>query len=516
MKEEGRTVNSKRNILYGLLQVIASQVLPFVVRTVLIYRFGVDYLGLNSLFASVLTILSLMELGFGTAVVYSMYKPVAQNNTEQICAYLGYYKRIYRVIGFVVLVFGLVLMPFLKLLIKDPTLPGNLNLYLCYSIFLGDSVISYLLFGYLTSIPTAYQRNDILSRIDICMSFTKCAVQIIVLLCFHNFYLYLVTIPLITVARNLVIARSVNHLYPEIKCRGEISSDQKRELIRKVSGIFVNKLTIASRSSIDSICISTFIGLSITGIYNSYFFIIAGVSAFSTMVCSSNVSSVGNSIAVESRDKNYKDLRLFDFIYMAIAAWATVCLLCLYQPFIRTWLGESMMLDTSVVIGLSLYFFILKSGDIRWVYHEGAGLWYEARFIMIGEAIANIVLNILLCKFLGVFGIVLATVISVFVTNMILCPKLIFKLYFQNGKLKEYWLDHVFYTITMLISAGLSWLICEWLLPIKDAGMMEGIFCLLGRLLICTSLSIAVFWQIWHRSERYYIAVDWLKRLRKA
>ena len=515
MKEEGRTVNSKRNILYGVLQVIASQVLPFVVRTALIYRFGVEYLGLNSLFTSVLTILSLMELGFGTAVVYSMYKPVAQNDNEQICAYLGYYKRIYRGIGLAVLGIGLALMPFLKLLIKDPTLPGNLNLYLCYSFFLSDAVLSYLLFGYLTSIPTAYQRNDILSRIDIGMSFAKCVVQIVVLISFQDFYLYLVTIPLITVARNLLIARSVNHLYPEIKCRGKLSNDQKKDLIRKVSGIFVNKLTIASRSSIDSICISTIIGLSITGIYNNYFFIIAGISAFSTMVCSSIVSSVGNSIAVESKEKNYKDLRLFDFIYMALAIWATVCLLCLYQPFIFTWLGNKMMLDTSVVIGLSLYFFILKSGDIRWVYHEGAGLWYEARFIMIGEAVANIVLNILLCKILGVFGIVLATVISVFVTNMILCPKLLFKLYFQNGKLKEYWMDHVFYTITMLVSVGLSWLACEWLIPMKDAGVIEGVICLLGRLVICTALSAAIFWLIWHRSERYHTAVDWLRRLRK-
>ncbi len=177
-----------------------------------------------------------------------------------------------------------------------------------------------------------------------------------------------------------------------------------------------------------------------------------------------------------------------------------------------------MMLDTSVVIGLSLYFFIVKSGDIRWVYHEGAGLWYEARFIMIGEAVANIVLNILLCKILGVFGIVLATVISVFVTNMILCPQLIFKLYFKNGKLKEYWFDHIQYTITMLVTAAVSWMLCEDVLPLsmvmsREVGIC--VLCLGCRLLICTGLSIAVFWILWHRSERYKTAKVWMKKLIK-
>ena len=156
-------------------------------------------------------------------------------------------------------------------------------------------------------------------------------------------------------------------------------------------------------------------------------------------------ASVGNSIASESQEKNYEDMKVFDFIYMAVAGWATVCLLCLYQPFIHVWLGEDMMFDASIMIAFCAYFYILKSGDIRWVYHEGAGLWYECRFYMIGEAIANIVLNIVLCKVMGVLGILLATVITVFTTNCFLCPSVLFKKYFGNGKMKEYLTGHLAY-----------------------------------------------------------------------
>lgn len=512
----GRTVNAKRNIIYGLFQVVVSRVLPFITRTILIYRFGVDYLGLNSLFASILSVLSLMELGFGTAVVYSMYKPAAEGDTDQICAWLSYYRRIYRVIGFAVLAAGLLMMPFLRGLVHDPALPGGLNLYVCYLIFLCDTVISYLLYGYMTAIPMAFQRRDILSKVDMGMSLLQCAVKSALLLASSNFYAYLVSIPVLTVVRNLVTARTIRRRYPELECRGDLSADQKHSLNRKVYGLVIEKITAVSRNSIDTLCISALIGLSVTGVYNNYYFIMTGIIAFSTMVLSSMMAGVGNSIAMESREKNYADMRLFDFIYTAIAGWAAVCMLCLYQPFIKTWLGDSMMLGMPVVLGLCAYFYILKSGDIRWVYQEGRGLWYESRFIMIGEAAVNLVLNVLLCRVMGVFGIVLATVISVFITNFAFCPRLLFRVYFRNGKLREYWLDHILYTGTMLIAAGGSWLLCEQVLPLSMADRREigkCLLCLGGRLLFCTVISTLVFWIIWHKSERYHRATGWLKRM---
>ena len=509
----GRKANVKRNIVYGMMQVVVSILLPFIVRTLLIYRWGAEYLGMNGLFTSILSVLSLMELGFGTAVVYSLYRPAAENDIDTICAYLGYFRRIYRFVGMAVLAVGLALIPFLGNLVKDPELPGGLNLTLTYLIFLSDSVISYLLYGYMTAIPTAFQRRDILSRIDMFAAVLKCAVQSVILLSTSNFYVYLLSMPLITIIRNLATARVVTKLYPGITCRGGLDEGQKSKLYRKVYGILINKLTNVSRNSIDSLCISAFLGLAVTGMYNNYFFVMSGVVAFSAVICRSMMPSVGNSIALETRSKNYSDMRLFDFIYMAAAGWAVTCMLCLYQPFIAVWAGRDMMLGTPVAVGLCVYFYILKTGDIRWVYHEGAGLWWECRYIMIGEAAANVVLNILLCRIWGVSGIVLATVLSVFVTNCLLCPALLFRLYFRNGKLREYWIDHILYTLTALLTAVCSWFICSSLLPESLAMSDEPlscVACLFGRLIICSLTAAAVFWGIWHKSERYIGAVNWL------
>ena len=514
----GRIANVKRNIFYGLVQFIVSHILPFIVRTILIYRFGVEYLGLNSLFTSVLSVLSLMDLGFGTAVVYSMYKPVAEDDKDQICAYLTYYRKIYHRVGFAILVSGLILMPFIKSFVKDPTLPGELNIYLCYFLFLGNAVISYLLYGYMTAIPSAYQRRDVLSRVDIGVSLISCILKSLVLLFSDSFYLYLLTMPILTVVHNLLNACVIRRRYPDLQCRGDISPEQKNDLKTKVYGILINKLTYVSRNSIDSLCISAFIGLSITGLYNNYYFIMSSVLSCGRMVCHSMLPSVGNSVAVESREKNYTDMRMFDYIFMAIVGWATVCMICLYQPFISIWVGSRMMFDMPMVIGFCVYFYMLESGAIQWLYHQGAGLWYECRYVMIGEAVANIFLNIVLCRMLGVFGIVLATVISIFFTNYFLYPKVLLKEYFKNGKLKEYQTDHACYSGTMLLTAGVSWLLCEAACPMRMAelGRANGILCLGGRLAICTVLSVAIFWLLWHKSERYKNSVDWMKKIARA
>lgn len=513
-KLSDRTTNVKRNIVFGFIQVLISMVLPFVVRTIILYRYGVDYSGLSNLFASVLTVLSLMELGFGVAIVYCMYKPVAEKDDEQICAYLSYFRKVYLLVGVLVLLLGLILMPVLPRLVRDATMPGGLNLYFCYLFFLANAVISYVLFGYVSVIPLAHQRRDILSRIDLFGSVLQCTLSSLVLLFTHNFYLYLLSLPLSTVVHNLLLAYVVRKKYPHIRCRGVLSEEKKKDLKKRVCGILINKITGVSRNSIDNMCISAFIGLAVTGMYNNYYFVLAAVMSFSSMLCRSLMPGVGNSIVLETPEKNYADMRKFNFIFMNLGAWAVVCMLCLFQPFMKTWAGEDMMLGLPVVFSICAYFYILLSGDICWVYEESAGLWWECRYIMLGEAVANIILNIVLCKFFGVTGIILATVFSVFTSNMILFPRVIFREYFKNGKIGEYRMDHLLYALTMLLAAGISFLFCRVALPlcmIDRSNLMMCILCLGGRLLICSSIWLLVAWLLWHRTERYKNAVAWIR-----
>ena len=498
-----RSWNVGRNVLFGLINSFFSLIIPFFIRTIVIYRFGAEYLGMNSLFSSVLQVLNLADFGFGTAIVYSLYRPVAEGDTKTVCAYLGTYKKIYRIIGCSILVCGVLVMPLLPFFIKDNNIPGNLNLYIWYGIFLLDVSVSYLLYGYKTAIPSALQRNDILSRIDTMVLFGKTVTQAAFLLLFDSFYYYLLSSLVFTVVRNLYISWSVNLQFPQYQCSGNITQEQMSELKPKVYGILIAKLRWVSRNGIDSICITTFLGLTMAAIYSNYMCIHNAVISLSMVVCTAMMASVGNSIAVESRDKNYTDMRRFNFIYMIIAGWASICFLCLYQPFMRFWVGERLMLQFPEVVALTAYFYVLKMGDMRWVYFEGAGLWWQARYYALAETLLNIFLNIFLTKYFGIMGIILATLVSLFLIEFIFGARLLFQQYYRNEKLREFFTDHLrYFLITSMLAAPCLY-VCNL---VTVSGIME----ILLRLLICTVFSAFGYFEIYQQTTQFKEAKEWV------
>ena len=500
-----KTQNTKRNLLFGVIKSAVSIILPFFTRTVIISRFGIQYAGLNSLFASVLTVLNLTEAGFGTAIIYSLFKPVAENDVDTICAYLNHYKKVYRKIGIIILLLGILLIPLLPYLVLDNTMPGDLNLSTCYLIFLIDSVSGYLLFGYMTAIPSAFQRTDLLNKIDTLLAVVKNAVFIMLLISFDSFYCYLVSIPILTCVRNLVNAWNIHRHYPAYVCRGGLDAEQKTKLKKKNIGLFLAKLEGTCRNSIDSLCISAFIGLTATGIYNNYYIILDAVKGMGGVFYHSVLSSVGNSMVTGSKEKNYADMRRFDFMYCGIAGCAAVCLLCLYQPFMLLWVGREQMLGYAEVLGLCLYIYILNSGDMRWVYSDAAGLWWEYRYMTLAEGLSNLILNVVFCKFWGILGIIIATDVSMFIFNLVLAPVILYREYFQNGKLMQFYSDHLLYFLTLIPVAVLSFFLCGRI-------PFDGIPGFALKAAAAFIISAGGYIAIWHRSRLFADAADWIRQ----
>ena len=406
------------------------------------------------------------------------------------------------------------------------------------------------MFGYKTAIPSALQRNDLLSRVDTVVLIGRSLVQIAFLLLADNFYFYLLTSLAFTVLRNFLISHLVERCYPQYVCRGSIDVAQFVELKRLVGGLSLSKFRAASRHMIDSLCITVFVNLTLTAIYSNYFLIHSAVTSLFGIICTSMMASVGNSIATESVEKNYRDMRRFNFMYMLLADWAVTCMLCLYQPFVQLWMdgaltgstvaaggalnhgsvnaggalaqagvaaGEALMLGWPEVVALCLYFYVLRMGDVRWIYFEGAGLWWKARYIAIAEIIANIVLNIVLAKFCGVLGIIVATLISLFFINFIGEAWILFKEYFKNGRLSTFFADQALYFGVTVVLAVACLAACEGVgLPSIEIGAgiaQSKLFALAGlarRLLICTSGSVAGYYLAFGRSERYRDAKNWI------
>lgn len=503
-----RKKNTIRNIIWGTINKLVLTVLPFISRTVIIKTLGSEYLGLNSLFTSVLQILNLTELGISSAIVFFMYKPIADNDIEKISALLNFYKKIYRVIGLIILTCGLIILPFLGNFINGD-IPDNININILYMIYLFNTVVTYWLFAYKKSLLQAFQRNDITSNINTILYIMQLIIQITIILTVRNYYLYVIVIPIMTILENIICNIIATKKYPQYIPRGKLMPNIKKELKKKVAGLMVYKICTTTRNSLDSIFISAFLGLNIVGIYNNYYYILTAVKTFMSVLTSSMLSGIGNSIAVDTVNKNYNDMNKFNFMYMLIAGWCTICMLCLYQPFMDVWVGKKYMLDFTCVILFCIYFYCLCIGDIRAAYSDAAGLWWESRNRAIIESITNIILNIVLGKLWGLKGIIVATLISLLAINFVYGSTIIFKYYFKEQKALDYYKFHFkYFTITLSISI-LTYFICL-LVP------LEGIGQLIFRIIICLTVPTSIY-IIVYRKNKYFkemkkIIFDFIKR----
>lgn len=494
--------NAKRNIYSGLLSRAVSLVLPFLLRTVMIYYLGSEYLGLNSLFTSILQVLNLSELGFSHAVVYSMYKPIAENNETAICALLNFYRKVYRILGLLIMGVGLALVPFLPNLVSG-NIPSGINLYVLYLIYLINTVIGYVLFGYKVALLNAFQRVDIVNNtLSICHTVLYVS-QIVIVAVARDYYLSLLVMPICTVLNNVLNAWEVKKRFPQYVCKGTLEASEKNSIKKAIPGLLVNKLCMVSRNSFDSIFISAFLGLQVSAIYGNYYYIMSALMSVMNIFSNSVLAGVGNSQVLDTPEENYNMMKKLNFIYMWIAGWCTICLFCLYQPFMDLWVGKDLMFENGVVALFCVYFYVMEMGVIRGVYSDAAGLWWQNRYRAILESVANLVLNYAFVKLWGIYGIVAATLLSLFVINFLWGSNIVFRHYFKNNKEKEYFLLHLKYALVTLGMLLISAAVCNYL-------PFTGIALLIFRLLICCILPNVGYFIVYRNSWEYKAAIPWI------
>lgn len=473
----GRVKNSMRNLIWGIVNKICTIIFPFIIRTFIIKMLGVEYLGLSSLFTSILQVLSLAELGISSAIVFSMYQPIAEKDTNTLCAIYNFYRRIYLVIGTVILIIGLLLMPFMPLLISGD-IPVTINIYFLYGIYLLNTVISYFMSAYKECLLIANQRVDISTNILTVCYIIMYIVQMIILVLFKNYYLYVIALLLCTILINVIRSYIVDKKYPNIKCKGNIDISIKKQLKKKVVGLMFYKISNVCRNSFDSIVLSAFLGLAVLAKYQNYYYIMYSILGFCAIISSSITSSVGDSIASESINKNYIDFKGIALLYSWIAGWCATCLLCLFQPFMKIWMGEENMLSFSVVILICIYFYSLLTADMCYIYRQAAGLWWEDKFRPVCESVLNLLLNIVLVKKFGVAGVLLSTIISIVFLNIPWAAYILFKKYFKMP-VKKYFKDVIIKALIVLFVCAITYFITT---VIKINGVQEiiikGIICL--------------------------------------
>lgn len=499
-----RTKNTVRNIFYGTLYRLVNIFLPFISRTVILYILGEKYLGLSSLFTSILSFLSLAELGVGSAMVYSMYKPIAENDHKTICALLNLYRKFYRIIGTVIMVLGLCLLPFLNVLITD-TVPDGINIYVLYFIYLLNSVLSYWLFAYKTSLLQAYQRNDIESKISMAVTIISYVVMLGALFITHNYYCYIIWLPIFTIVTNLWRLYYVNKNFPGYKPEGDIDPELRKSITKKVEALIGTKINTVVLNSADNIVMSVFLGLTVIAVYGNYYYIMSSIIGFLGICYSAMTAGLGNSLVSETLEKNYKDFKKFSFMNSWLVGWCAICLACLYQPFMKLWVGEDLMFSFVVVLQFVLYSYIYQIRKIPITYKDAAGIWWEDRFRPYVCMIINVVFNIILVQYIGVSGIILSTVLSLIVS----IPwenYTIFKYIFHRSSY-EYYKKMAYYLLITVIAGVVTYYCCK---PFGD-----NFFYLMARAVICVVIPNIVIILGNFRSVEFKETVLFVKRILK-
>lgn len=481
-----KTKNAVRSSLSGLIYRAVTLIFPFVIRTVIIRELGMKYAGLGSLFTSVLQVLSLSELGFSTAVAYAMYKPIADDDKKLVGALLGFVKKVYYIVGAAILCVGLAVTPFLPRLISGEV-PADINLYTLYFIYLFNTVVSYFVFSYKSVLLAAFQRTDVENGIMMLANFAMYVLQIAVLLAFKNYYVYIIFLPLCTLAINIARSVYVDKKYAEYLALGELDRGVKREVFKNIGALMGHRLSITVVVSVVNIVISAKLGLDDLAVYNNYYYIVNALIAIVAVVHSALTAGIGNNIVVHDKAKNYGDLNTLTFLNVWMVGWMAITSMCLYQPFMRIWMGgdTAKMLPDSSALLFVLLLYLWKFKDILSTYKDAAGMWRADFWKPYVVAVSTLILTLLLIDKVGVNGVVLALIFGVFIVSMPWETHVFFKHYFQRSAAK-YYLRMFIYTAIVVIVGVLTYFVCSFLPE-------SGILALCAKFLICVILPNAIF-----------------------
>ena len=498
-----KTKNTKRNIMWGWLNKLVNLLLPFVVRTIVIYGLGVEYLGLNGLFTSVLGVLSLAELGFDSAVVYVMYSAIANDDYNQIGALQLYLKKAYYVIGTIILFIGIALMPILPQLIKDSSaVPTDINIYSLYLCFLINTALSYYFGGYKQGLFRAYQRADVISNVDTVCTILNTSFQCIMLLLTHWFYSYILINIIFTCIKNVYLVKESKKYFRNVNEIGTIDKSTKKKIRKIILGTMYNKVGGTLTSTIDDIVCSKYLGIVILGLFSNYKYVCNAILGFLIVIYNSMMAGLGNNIALKSVEENRKDLELFTFIFNWICGWCMYCLIYLFQPFIDIWIGERGLLPNVVMVSIALYFYSIIFNSMICIYKEAAGIYWEDRFRGLVGGIVNLILNISIVNILisygevyALMGLVLSTVLTQFFITVPWAINITFKVYFKSSP-KEYYIVMTKSFINILIAVAVSAPIFHYM-PLENG--IKGLLYLVIRLVICIFLPnillVCLYWR---------------------
>lgn len=448
-KKLSRTQHSALNLAVSSVAQIVSFGLSFVARIVFIKVLGVEILGINALFESILMALSLLDLGLGSAVAYSFYQPLADNDQAKIVNLLAFYAKIYRFLAGLFFVGGLVVVPFLPAITKTSIPLADLTVY--YLLLLLATSSSYL-FVYKATLITADQKTYIVKIYSTLFAVLRTAAQLVALLMWRDYKAWLIIHLISVVGMNLALAWKAHKLYPYLNQAPQpLSKTERREISRNVKSLFLYRISGVVINTSDNVIGSMIAGAAKIGIYSNYYMIIGTIGTFFQALLASLTASIGNLSLSKNKQNQYQVFRAVNFLTFWSVGVVVVWLSLSLNHIISLWLGEKMLFANWIMWVIVANFYFQTTAAPLWSFRDGYGAFHQVKNIGIYMAIVNIVLSVVLGLWLGIGGVLLATLVSRLTTVYWLEPWLLHKIIFQKPYF-DYLLTRLKYAAVLIIS----------------------------------------------------------------
>lgn len=499
---DGRLKKSKRNLYYGILYQVSYVFLNFITRMVMIRSIGMTSVSLNGLFSEVLSVLSLAELGIGSAIVYSLYVPLALGDTKKVTKIMNLYKISYRAIAGVIAIIGILLSPFIPRLITN-TVIDNHYLIFVYFLFLTQTSTSYL-FSYKASLLNADQKSYVVSIQTMITRVIFFFLNIACLVLFRNFMLYLILDILQTLMTNIFISRKVDEMYPYVKGTDKLNSEERKAIFSNIKHLFIGNLSGKITNSSDNILISLLVGTNFIGPYSQYSMFINGIMRLFNQACGSITGSVGNLLATESHMKCKQTFENISFIFFMAASTCACCFYVLINPFLSIFIGHDYIMSDRIVYVLSvnLFFSILKMP--LWTFVNASGLFKIDKYISIIGSSLNLIVSIILGMNYGITGIFIGTLISLIIQSF-LKLELFYKVFLEDSgkRVIIQWISYFILCVVELI-------LCKQIIELFSFGYIIQNFII--KTIISSTLPILLNAVFLHKSKAFCY---WYKILSK-
>ena len=495
--ENSRLKNSALNFASGFLGRVLTILLNFAVRTIFIYCLNEAYLSVNGLYSNILTVLSLAELGFGSAMVYRMYAPVAVKDYQKTAALLQFYKKIYIIIGVVIFLLGLCVIPFMDYIIKDKPDISGLTLY--YILFLVNTSISYWFSSYKASVLYADQKEYIKTNVQNTMAILQSGLQIVLLLLFRKYLLYLLIQLAGNIFLNLYVAHLVDKRYPEIQTyQGASLSTEERVQIRKdTEALVLSRFGHVALNGTDNIIISAVVGVLWVGRLSNYTLICDSVTSVLCQITAAITGSLGNFFATEDKHAGYALFKKVEFLNFWLYGFSFIALVTLLDPFVQIWAGERFVLGLPISIAIAINFFVAGYMNTLWVFRSTIGLFKQGKFRPILVAILNIILSIFLGKLWGVFGVLFATFLSRAAISLWYDPLILHRYGFEvscKPFFARYFRRVLLLTTILIVMLTIRYVVLSSATTVLRFAVMT---------MFTAIVPNAIFWLAYHRCEEY-------------